>query len=57
MGELRFLSFAYVYVRLNALMVVHVERGGDTRIVSFRAASTEERNLYYEWLETDDDAS
>ena len=56
-GEVRIRSFAYVYVRLKALMVVHVERGDDTQIVSFRAASTEERNLYYEWLETDDDAS
>ena len=56
-GEFRVQSFAYVCARLKTLMVVHVERGSDTRIVSFRVASSEERKLYHEWLEAEDDPS
>lgn len=49
-GEHRIQSFAYVYNQLRALMVVHVPSAETTRIVSFRAASTRERNVYHEWL-------
>ncbi len=50
-------AFAYVYARLKTLMVVHVGRGSDTRMVSLRVASSEERKLYHEWLEAEDDPS
>jgi uncharacterized protein len=55
--ELRTQSFAYVFEVLTVLTVVHVERGDALRIVSFRAASNEERRVYHEWLENDDENS
>lgn len=52
-NELRVQSFAYVFEVLTVLTVVHVERGDALRIVSFRAASDEERLEYHDWLEND----
>jgi uncharacterized protein len=52
-NELRTQSFAYVFEVLTVLTVVHVERDDALRIVSFRAASDEERRVYHEWLEND----
>lgn len=50
-GELRSLSFAYVFDVLAVLTVVHVARDDALRIVSFRPASEAERNTYHDWLE------
>lgn len=47
-------SFAYVYARLKVLTLVHVPGDEATRIVSFRTASAEEREIYHDWLEKDD---
>lgn len=52
-GELRTQSFAYVFDVLAVLTVVHVARDKLLRIVSFRAASEEERTAYHGWLEND----
>lgn len=52
-GEQRMLSFAYVFDVLAVLTVVHVARNNVRRIVSFRAASEEERSNYHGWLEND----
>lgn len=41
-------SFAYVYNYLAVLSVVHT--GSENRIISFRKASREEREVYHEWL-------
>lgn len=49
-SELRLQSFSYV---LTVLTVVHVERGETVRVISFRPASSEEREVYYEWLESE----
>jgi uncharacterized DUF497 family protein len=37
--------------------VVHTNRSGETRIISFRRASREEREIYHEWLENEYDDS
>ena len=50
--EERTQSFAYVFDRLAVLTVVHLP-GGQPHIISFRIASKEEREVYYEWLEND----
>ena len=52
-GEPRTQSFAYVFDVLAVLTVVHAARGGALRIISFGAASEEERSAYYGWLEND----
>lgn len=49
-GEKRILSFAYVLGYLAVLTLVHTKRGSVSRIISFRHASTLEREKYYEWL-------
>jgi hypothetical protein len=49
-GEVRLQSLAYSLRRGATLALVHVERDGLTRIISFRRASTVERRLYDEWL-------
>ena len=46
--EHRTQSFAYVFNFLAVLSVVHTE--GEERIISFRRASREEREVYHEWL-------
>ena len=54
-GESRIQSFAYVFKRLKALTVVHVERESATRVISFRYASEAESEVYYEWVSQDND--
>ena len=51
-NEQRVQSFAYVFDCLAVLTVVHSNNG--QRIISFRRASREEREVYHEWLETTD---
>ena len=51
-NEERTQSFAYVFDRLAVLTVVH-RLGTRRRIISFRTASEEEREVYHEWLEND----
>lgn len=51
-NEARTQSFAYVFGRLTVLTVVHLS-GEQPHIISFRTASEEEREVYYEWLEND----
>ena len=47
-NEQRIQSFAYVFDQLAVLTVVHtVEK---ERIISFRRASRNEREVYHEWL-------
>lgn len=50
-NENRTQSFAYVYNYLAVLSVVHT--GSGKRIISFRKASREEREVYHEWLENE----
>ena len=52
-GEMRTLSFSYVLGILRVLAVVHTDRDGIARVVSYRSASSAERQAYYEWLETE----
>ena len=52
-GEERTLSFSYVFGQLAVLLVVHVDRKEETRIISFRYASQIETEVYHEWLEKD----
>ncbi len=49
-GEVRTQSLSYVMGCLRVLTVVHIDREGDTRVISYRRASTEEREAYYEWI-------
>ncbi|OQY44028.1 MAG: hypothetical protein B6240_11320 [Desulfobacteraceae bacterium 4572_87] len=46
--EHRTQSFAYVFDYLAVLSVVHTDNG--KRIISFRRAGREEREVYHEWL-------
>ena len=48
-GETRTQSFSYVMGCLQVLTVVHMDRDGETRVISYRRASTAEREVYYEW--------
>ena len=48
-NEQRIQSFTYVFDRLAVLTVVHVE--DNERIISFRRAGRDEREVYHEWLE------
>ena len=50
-NELRTASLSYVLGQLAVLMVVHTQREQATRIISFRPASSKEREIYNEWLE------
>jgi len=50
-GEIRVQSFSYVLDVLAVLTVVHTERGQAERVISFRRASNDEREVYYEWLD------
>jgi uncharacterized protein len=54
-GEARVQSFSYVMGRLAVLTVVHVDRDGTTRVISFRPASERESEVYYEWISQEDD--
>ena len=46
--EQRIQSFAYVFDHLAVLTVVHTIE--EERIISFRRASRNEREVYHEWL-------
>jgi uncharacterized DUF497 family protein len=52
-GELRTQSISYALGFLAVLTVVHTERDLSTRIISFRNASKQEREAYYDWLENE----
>ena len=49
-GEIRTQSLPYVMDCLRVLTLVHIDREGATRVVSYRRASIEEREAYYEWI-------
>jgi uncharacterized protein len=49
-AELRTQSVSYALGFLAVLTVVHTERDLSTRIISFRTASKQERETYYDWL-------
>jgi uncharacterized protein len=51
-NELRTQSFSYVMNCLRVLTVVHIDRDDATRVISYRRASTAEREAYYEWTES-----
>lgn len=51
-NEERMQSFAYVFDRLTVLTVVHLPND-QPHIISFRRASKEEREVYYEWLKNE----
>ncbi len=53
-GELRVQSFSYVLNVLAVLTVVHTDRDGAARVISFRPASREECEVYHDWLEKDE---
>jgi hypothetical protein len=48
--ELRVLSISYALGYLAVLTVVHTERDGAARVISFRRASREKREAYDVWL-------
>ena len=52
-GELRWLSFSYVAEVLAVLTLVHTEREDAVRVISFRSASSEESEVYLDWLESE----
>jgi len=54
-GECRVLSVSYALGFLAVLTVVHTERDGAARVISFRRASREERETYDAWLEDECD--
>jgi len=56
-GEARIQSFSYALGFLAVLTVVHTERDGATRVISFRPASNKEREVYDVWLENECDES
>ena len=52
-GESRMQSVSYAPGFLAVLTVVHTEREGATRVISFRPASSKEREVYDAWLENE----
>jgi uncharacterized protein len=54
-GENRVQSYAYVMNKLCVLTVVHLERDGAVRIISFRDANQKESEVYYDWISGEDD--
>ena len=54
-GELRVLSISYALGFLAVLTVVHTDRDGMARVISFRRASREEGEAYDVWLEDECD--
>ena len=54
-GESRMQSVSYALGFLAVLTVVHTEREGATRVISFRPASSKEREVYDAWLENECD--
>ena len=56
-GEARIQSISYALGFLAVLTVIHTEREGATRVISFRHASDKERGVYDAWLENECDES
>ena len=56
-NESQLLSISYVLDFLAVLSVVHTERDGSARVISFRRASRLEREAYDAWLENECDES
>lgn len=55
-GEPRILALSYSVKFLAVLCAVVAPRGGEeTRVISFRHASEEEREVYHDWLENEYD--
>ncbi|MDO9315860.1 MAG: BrnT family toxin [Burkholderiaceae bacterium] len=54
-SESRVLSISYALGFLAVLSVVHTERDGAARVISFRRASRDEREVYDDWLENECD--
>ena len=54
-GEDRIESVSYALRFLAVLSVVHTERDGAARVISFRPASREQREIYDDWLENECD--
>lgn len=54
-GEIRVQSFSYVLNRLEVLTVVHLDRAGTQRVISYRPASEQESEIYYDWIGKEDD--
>jgi len=54
-GEERVFSLSYALRFLAVLTVVHTGRDGTARVISFRRASHEEREVYDAWLENECD--
>ena len=52
-AEDRVLSISYALGFLAVLTVVHTERDGAARVISFRRASSDERGAYDGWLENE----
>lgn len=48
--ETRTQSFSYVMGSLRVLTVIHIDRDATTRVISYRKASTQERQDYYGWI-------
>ena len=54
-GEARMQSLSYVLNRLAVLTVVHLDRAGTRRIISYRLASEQESEVYYDWIGKEED--
>lgn len=54
-GEDRVRSISYALGFLAVLTVVYTERDGAARVISFRPASMQEREVYDAWLENECD--
>jgi uncharacterized DUF497 family protein len=54
-AERRVLSISYAMGFLAVLTVVHTDRDGAVRVISFRHASREEREADHAWLEDECD--
>ena len=54
-GERRMMSISYALGFLAVLTVVHTGRSDATRVISFRRASREQREVCDEWLENECD--
>ena len=52
-GEVRVQSISYALDFLAVLTVVHTQRDVATRIISFRRASSKEREVYDAWLQNE----
>ncbi|MBH2020791.1 MAG: BrnT family toxin [Burkholderiales bacterium] len=52
-GESRMQSVSYALGFLAVLTVVYTEREGATHVISFRPASSKEREVYDAWLENE----